>query len=137
MKALIDNVQFNKEFESKFGTLYNFTVSWYDENEQIQKGFYSSKKREQDKFKPGEESEFNIEEKKNDKGTYYVIKPISKGQFSGFNRNLKKEQSRYSGFAVSYCKDLIVSGHLPIEQWEKASKKIFNFMVELDKSIES
>ena len=59
MKALIDQVKFNKEFESKFGTLYNFTVSWYDEDEDIQRGFYSSKKREQTNFVAGQESEFN------------------------------------------------------------------------------
>lgn len=137
MKTLIDNVQFNKEYESKFGTLYSFTVSWKDENGQSQKGYYSSKNKEQKNFVVGKEAEFNIEEKQNDRGNYFVIKPIKSGQFSGFNRNLKKEQSRYSGFAVSYCKDLIVSGHLPIEQWQSASKKIFEFMVELDKSIES
>ena len=137
MKALIDNVKFNKEFESKFGTLYNFTVSWYDENEEIQRGFYSSKKKEQNKFIAGQEAEFNVEEKKNDRGTYFVIKPAHAGQFSGFNKNLKREQSRYSGFAVSYCKDLIIADKLDIKDWEKASKKIFNFMVELDKSIES
>lgn len=64
------------------------------------------------------------------------MKPVKSAQFSNFGRQLKKEQSRYSGFATSYVKDLIISGHIKIDDWEKASKKIFTFMVELDKTLD-
>ena len=138
MKSLIDKVVFKDEWESKFGIMYNHIVSYYNEDDKIETGFYSSKKKEQTYFVPGMEAEFTLEEKQSKSGSKFnVIKPVRQGQFSGFNKNLKREQSRYAGFAVSYCKDLIIADKLKIEQWEQSSKKIFNFMVELDKSIES
>ncbi len=136
MKALIDNVKFKNEFESKFGILYSHVVSWYGKDEKIEYGFYSSKKKDQTYFKAGQESEFTVEEKQGKQGNFFVVKPLSQGNFSGYNKNLKREQSKYAGFAASYCKDLIIADKLNIKDWEAASKKIFNFMVELDKSIE-
>ena len=99
--------------------------------------FYSSKKKEQTYFKIGEEAEFTEEFKESKQGPYTVLKPIRQGTFSNYNKNVKREQSRYSGFAVSYVKDLIIADKLEMKQWESASKKIFNFMVELDKSEEN
>lgn len=132
MKALITNVKFVKEYESKFGLLYLHQVEYEDK-----KGFYSSKKKDQTYFIDGKEAEFTEEERTKDGKTYFIIKPIRAGGQSNWGRQLKKEQSRYSGFATSYVKDLIISGHIKIEDWEKASKKIFNFMVDLDKNLES
>ena len=136
MKALIDKVKFNKEASTKFGPMYQFTVYWYDEKEDIQNGSYLSKKQEQNYFEAGKECDFDVTEREYQGNTYYNVKPQKQGNFSPYNKKLKQEQSRYSGFAVSYCKDLIIADKLPLAQWESASKKIFNFMVELDKSIE-
>lgn len=133
MKAKINRIDFQKEFETKFGVLYSHKIQ-YDEDKV---GFYSSKKKEQNYFKVDQEAEFTEEFKESRQGPYTVIKPIRQGNFSDFNKNLKKEQSRYAGFAVSYCKDLIIAEKLKLDQWEPASKKIFNFMVQLDKSTEN
>ena len=133
MKAKINRIDFQNEFETKYGVLYSHIIQ-YDEDKQ---GFYSSKKKEQTYFKVGEEAEFTEEFKESRKGPYTVLKPIRQGNFSNYNKNVKKEQSRYSGFAVSYVKDLIIADKLEMKQWESASKKIFNFMVELDKSIQN
>lgn len=133
MKAIIESVEFLNEFESKFGTLYSFKVGY--------KGltaFYNSKKKEQTKFIKGQETEFVEETKTGKNGEYYVIKPMYPGGASGgYNKQIKKEQSRYSGFAVSYVKDLIIADKIKMEDWERASKKIFDIMVKLDKSLES
>ena len=133
MKAKINRIDFQKEFETKFGVLYFHKIQ-YDEDKV---GFYSSKKKEQSYFKVDEVAEFTEEFKESRQGPYTVIKPIRQGKFSEYNKNVKKEQSRYAGFATSYCKDLIIADKLDLKQWESASKKIFNFMVQLDKSTEN
>jgi len=131
MKAKITNVTFKKEYESKFGTMYGFNVEYDGKS-----AYYSSKKKDQNKFVKGQEVEFTEEKRKNDKGEYLIVKPIYEGGNSNFGRQLKREQSKYSGFAVSYVKDLIIAGKLEMKDWESASKKICMFMVNLDKEIE-
>lgn len=133
MKAIITNVTFAKEFESKFGPLFSFKVEYDGKS-----AYYSSKKKEQDKFVKGKECEFTEEKRTGKNGEYFIVKPVGKNPYnSNFGKALQREQSKYSGFAVSYVKDLIISGHIDIKQWKSASKDIFNFMVDLDKSIQS
>jgi hypothetical protein len=130
MKALIKNVEFNKEFETKFGTLYSFKV-WYNDKW----AYYSSKKKDQTNFVKGKETEFEEQLQKTEKGEFWKI-TLPKKSFGGYNKAIKKEQSRYSGFAVSYVKDLIIADKINIKDLEKASEKVFNLMVKLDKTLE-
>jgi len=137
MKELITDVQFTKERDTNFGILYQFAVT-YDGK----RAYYSSKSRDQKKFVPGQEAEFTEEEKEyRDKNgnpqTFLVIKPINPNKQSNFGKALKKEQTRYSGFAVSYAKDLVVAGRLPFDELMAYSTVLFEHMVELDKSIGS
>ena len=132
MKATITDVKFVKEYESKFGMLYSFKVSYND-----REAYYSSKSKEQTKFVKGQEAEFTEETKKSQNGTYLVIKPIFQNRQSNFGKALNKEKSRYSGFAVSYAKDLVVSGNLEKEDLPIYATMLFDLMVELDKSLES
>lgn len=136
MKALITNVEFKKDFETKFGTMYSFEVHYDDK-----KAFYTSKVREQKNFVKGQEAEFVEEYKtytdKNGKeAKYLTIKLPPKEKQSNFGKALKKEQSRYSGFAVSYAKDLVVSGKLEFEELPTYAWILFDLMIEMDKSIE-
>jgi len=137
MKALIKEIKFHKEFESKFGTLFSHKVTYQGNDGEVKTGFYSSKKKEQTFFHIGQEPEFTEEHRDTKGGPMTIIKPVRESNFSNYGRAAKKEQSRYSGFAVSYCKDLIVADKLDIKDWEAASKKVFNWMVALDKSLES
>lgn len=132
MKALIESVSFHKEVTTKFGAMYSFKVAYG--NGKI--GSYLSKTKDQTYFIKDQESEFNEEEKLYNGQVYYNLTPIKQNKQSGYSRQIKKEQSRYSGFAVSYTKDLIIAGKLELKDWEKASEKIFNFMVKLDKTLE-
>lgn len=132
MKAVIKSAEFVKEYDSKFGTLYQHRIKYDDKT-----AFYSSKKKEQSIFVSGKEVEFLEEQRQGEKGVWYIVKPMTQNNLSGYAKNIKKEQSRYSGFAVSYVKDLIIADKIKIEQWEAASKKIFQFMVDLDKTLES
>jgi len=137
MKALITEVKFSKEFDTKFGKMYSYHVK-YDNIVAV----YNSKSQDQKKFIPGEEAEFTEEiktytDKQNNLKEYIVIKPLNPNKQSNFGKALKKEQSRYSGFAVSYAKDLVVSGRLQREELSEYAWVLFELMVEMDKSLES
>lgn len=150
MKAVIQSVKFVKEYESKFGTMYNFEVRYDDK-----RAFFTSKNKEQTKFIEGQEAEFTEEKKTYTKkdgstGEYLVIKPPQFNKQSNFGKALKKEQSRYSGFSESYVKDLLACGlikpeltekdeehnDIVIMTWKKRSFEIFEHMVELDTRLE-
>lgn len=133
MKAVITAVTFKKEWESKNGKMYGYQVE-YDGK----KAFYSSKSNPQSYFIKGEVAEFTEETQKNDRGEYLVIKPIRQA-FTGkssYGKAVKKEQSRYSGFAMSYAKDLVISGHVELSKMRDAAKMMFDLMVQMDQTLE-
>jgi len=146
MKAIIKSVEFNKEFESQHGPLYGFTITYDDK-----KAFYKSKSRDQKKFIKGQEAEFTEETIIKDGKKYLIIKPVYNRGQSNFGKALKREQSKYSGFADSYVKDLLVAGIIKPEHnnetenhndivmvtWKKRAFEIFEHMVELDKTLQS
>ena len=144
MKAFISKVTFLEEKPARFGggMEYSYRIEYDDKS-----AYYSSKKADQTYFVEGVETEFTEEERESKKGNkYYIVKPIyeSRGGNSNFSKQLKREQSKYSGFAVSYVKDLFVGGILIVESkqelidtWKDISKEMIDFMVEQDKRIES
>ena len=136
MKELITEVKFTKEKQTQFGTLYQFAVS-YDGK----RAFYSSKSKDQKKFISGEEAEFTEEErtytdKNGNPASFLVIKPVFQQRQSNYGKNLNKEKSRYSGFAVAYAKDLVVAGRLNKEELPEYATVLFDLMVELDKTLD-
>lgn len=137
MKAVITEVVFSKEFDTKFGKLYSFNVKYDNE-----RAVYRSKYKDQKKFISGQETEFTEEDatykdKNGEIQHYKVIKPILQQRQSNFGKALGKEQSRYSGFAVSYAKDLVVNGRIDIKELSEYATVLFDLMVALDKSLES
>lgn len=136
MRALITDVKFHKEGKNKFGPFFSFKVS-YDGKV----AFYNAKSKDQKNFIAGQEAEFSEEERtfqKDDgsQGRYLTIKPFNPNKQSNFGKALKKEQSRYSGFAVSYAKDLVVAGKLEFNELIDYATILFNAMVEMDKTLE-
>jgi len=132
MKTMIDKVTWIKEFESKYGPMHLFKVE-YDGRT----GYYSSKKKDQTNFVAGSEAEFTETTQTGNNGEYIKVKPVfNKGQ-SNFGRNLKREQARYSGFAMAYAKDLVVADKIDIVEIDVFAESMFKKMVELDKSLES
>ena len=131
MKAKITNVRFVKEFEGKYGLAFVFGVSYDGKEAQ-----YISKSKDQTKFVKGQEAEFT-ETVKDYRGEEQItIKPIQTNT-GNFGRAVKKEQSRYSGFAMSYAKDLCVADKIKITELRLYTTTMFNLMVELDKTLES
>jgi len=150
MKAIIKTIKYKKELDSKFGKLYSFEVTYDD-----RKAYYYSKYKEQTFFKPEQEAEFTEEERTftgqdGNPGSYFIIKPVRAQRQSNFGKALTREQSRYSGFADSYAKDMLVAGVLRIEAteddelhndivmntWKRRAFEIFEHMIALDKSLE-
>ena len=138
MKAVIQEVKFIKEYTDKFGKKYSFNIK-YDN----QLAVYSSKSKDQNNFVAGKEAEFTEETRTfKDKNTgedkpYIVIKPLYQNRQSNYGKALGKEQSRYSGFAVAYAKDLVVAGRLNKEELSEYATVLFDLMVTLDKRLES
>jgi len=132
MKELITNVEFVKDFDSKFGKLYSFRVTYNG-----RQSYYSSKSKDQTKFVAGQEAEFTEETKTGKNGTYLVIKPLLQNRQSNFGKALNKEKSRYSGFAVSYAKDMAVAGRIQVDELSSYAWILFELMVEMDKTLES
>lgn len=131
MKALITEVTFIKEYDSKFGKLYSFKVS-YDGRS----AYYSSKSKDQTKFVTGREAEFTEETKTSQNGTYIVVRPPQQNKQSNFGKALSKEKTRYSGFAVSYAKDLLVAGRINRDELADQAWILFELMVAMDKTLE-
>jgi len=127
MKATIKKVRFIKEYENRYGTMYLFAVSYNDTE-----ALYSSKDRGQQKFVEGKEVEFEETVKTKDSGdTFTTIKPAQ----AKFSPQVKREQSKYSGFAMSYAKDLVIADKIPLSEISDYTKKMFSLMVELDKTL--
>jgi hypothetical protein len=131
MKELITDVKFIKEFESKFGKLYTFKVQYAGRS-----AFYNSKYKDQNKFVIGQEVEFIEETKTGKNGDYLTVKPPIQNRQSNFGKALSKEKSRYSGFAVSYAKDLLVAGRINKDELADQAWILFELMVEMDKTLE-
>jgi hypothetical protein len=132
MKELITDVKFLKEGENKYGKYYSFKVQYNGRT-----AYYNSKRQDQTNFVKGQESEFTEETKTGTNGDYLIVKPLNQNKQSGWGKALKKEQTRYSGFAVSYSKDLVCAGKLPLEDLPDHAWTLFELMVAMDKSIEA
>lgn len=139
MKSLIKKVADKGEQDGKYGKQYSFIITYIAPDGSIRTAYYTSKKPTQDTFIEGKECEFNEEERTSKAGaTYHIVKPMYNGNYkSGYGKNLQKEQARYSGFAVSYVKDMIVAGKVEPDQWHTKSKEVFNWMVEMDNTLKS
>ena len=137
MKATIEEVTFVKEWDSQYGKMYNFRVKYDGET-----ALYTSKYKDQKKFIPGQEVEFTeetktyIDKKTGEEKPYKVIKIPSQNRQSNFGKALTREKSRYSGFAVSYAKDLLVAGRINKEELADQAWILFELMVEMDKTLE-
>lgn len=95
------------------------------------KGFYTSKSEDQKKFVVGQESEYLIEQKQGAKGPYNKItipQPEGGGRPFGSGKAQVDPKVQMISFAMSYTKDLIVGGKIPMTDMEKEFNRIYNTM---------
>jgi len=107
----------------------NFSFSIEFENGD--KGYYTSKYEDQTKFIVGKESEYVIEEKEGKNGKYFkVTLPESdKPKFSGGGKPQIDPKVQMISFAMSYTKDLVVGGKLPLSDIGKEFENIYSLMI--------
>lgn len=106
-------------------------TSYIVEFENGDKGYYSTKDADQKKFIVGNVADYNLEEKTGAKGIYYKVtvpqsdKPVFAG---GVGKPQANPKVQIIGFAMSYTKDLIVAGKVPMEGLEKEFNRIHALM---------
>lgn len=94
------------------------------------KGFYSTKSEEQTKFVVQKEAEYDIQQKtgKNDKVWFKITVPGSDNKSFGGGRPQQDPKVQMISFAMSYTKDLIVGGKVPMTDLEKVYNHIHALM---------
>jgi len=138
MKQEIRAVKWEKEYPNKFepdkpNQLFK-VIYVNDELEEVE-AFYTGRKKEQKFFKEGEVAEFTTEVMKSGNREWLKIKPVYNKFQSNYGRAVKKEQSRYSGFAMAYAKDLVVAGAIDKTDMYKEAKAMIDWMVKQDKEL--
>lgn len=96
------------------------------------KGYYNSKDENQKKFVAGMESDYNIDEKVGKNGNiYWKITAI--GEANSFQKAAGKPQVepriQMISFSMSYVKDCIVAGKVPMADLEKEFNRMYNLMI--------
>ena len=137
-KGKVASKEFSKDFKNDYGTFYSFIIKFEGSDESHG---YTSKNKDTDKFKVGEEAEYTEEVKtyKKKDGTdasFKVIKPYVENKgFSGkggysFNLDNEKLKSKLStpSYALSYAKDLFASGKITKEDVLNISEEWSNWM---------
>jgi len=132
MKAVINKITFKKVVPTKYGERFAFDAEYNDKT-----ASFLANKKVQDTFVAGKENEFTETPREHNGRTYWNIKAIKQQGNSNFSRNMKREQSKYSGFACSYAKDLVVANMVEIKDMLKVAKKMMDWMVEQDKALEN
>jgi hypothetical protein len=100
------------------------------------KGYYTSKNENQNKFILGQDAEYHIESKQGKSGPYNKITPpkvegqtFGGGGKPGFAGAAKQDPKvQMIGFAMSYTKDLIVGGKVDMKDLSATFDIIYNEM---------
>lgn len=135
-KYKVTEAKFSREFQMHGSTMYSHGIKIEGSDEWHE---YVSKKKDQTKFVVGKEVDANITSVQRGSNTYKKIKPVYNGGGgnSQFNKAVSREQSKYSGFAMSYAKDLVVSGHIEPKQMFATAETMFSWMVKKDAELKN
>lgn len=101
-----------------------FVVEFDDGN----KGFYTSKNADQNKFVVGNVADFEIETKQGAKGPYNKITVPQTGFKPGGGKPIDPKLS-FTTMSYSYAKDLVVAGKVDMKSFHDLAKDIFDNMV--------
>lgn len=103
LNSKVTKADFKDSYTSTHGELFNFWIEF----ENGDKGYYSSKSRDQQKFVIGSAADYEKEAKEGKNGQYFKIKPAKPQNFSGNGSyNGAGKKSSNASFALSYAKDL-------------------------------
>jgi hypothetical protein len=96
------------------------------------KGYYNNKDENQQKFVSGVETTYTIDEKVGKNGNLYwklAIPGESTFKPGGGGKPQVEPRIQMISFAMSYCKDCIVAGKIPLSDLEKEFNRIYNVMI--------
>lgn len=95
-------INFNREWQGPSGMVYYFDIKFEDGTE----GQFGTTKRDQDKFKLGEEITYSKEEKTNQRGTYFKIDKVNLEKSGGNSRGgYKSDPKTERSIAANVCLD--------------------------------
>lgn len=119
---------------TKFDKKDNYgNTSYSIEFENQDKGFFSTKDEEQKKFVVGQETEYNIEEKTGSTGKVYykITLPQSEqpAKSFGVGKPAQDPKIQMISFSMSYTKDLVAAGKVPLTDLAKEFNNIYNLMI--------
>jgi hypothetical protein len=126
MKSLVTKVTRFDKVDS-----YN-NWSYLVEMKNGDRGYYSTKSPDQNKFIVNQEAEYEIEEKigKNDKPWWKITAPSDPKPFvKGGGRPPVDPKVQFIGFSASYSKDLICAGKVEMKDFENTFNKIYALMI--------
>jgi len=112
----VTNVVGNGTWESKYGTMYRFEVSF----ENGDTGDYNSKSQDQQNFVVGAEAKYEITSKEINGRTFHNVKPVRDVPIASFgggstpNPNKDKKIARMS--ILKCVTDLVINDHIKFDQ---------------------
>lgn len=103
------------------------------EFENLDKGFYTSKSADQNKFVVGQEAEYEIEQKIGKTGKEYFKVTLPKQDGGGWKgggggRPAPDPRVQMISFTASYVKDLVIADKVKLEDFEKAFNRLYQIM---------
>lgn len=94
------------------------------------KGYYTSKSENQDKFVINQEAEYTIEKKTGKNGSDYfkISLPSDGNNFRGGKGNYQPRdpKEQVASYSASYTKDLIIAGKVDIKDLETTIDRFYN-----------
>lgn len=122
-KAKITRTVFVSEWTNpQGGQVYYHTI----ELDNGDSGQIGSKEKMPSKLNPGSELTYTIESTARGNKIKAVMPPNT---FKGGGRPAVEPKVQMISFAMSYCKDLIVGGKVPMNDLEKEFNRIYNAMI--------
>ena len=118
-KSKVNGVSANGTWDSKYGTMYKFEVSF--ENGDV--GEYNSKTQDQNKFVIGQEADYSITSREYNGNTFYTIKPVQAQQsFGGGYKKDPETEKRIARMSVlKVASDLVVNGDVKLHDLTKVA----------------
>ena len=119
-KSKVNGVSANGTWDSKYGTMYKFEVSF--ENGDV--GEYNSKTQDQNKFVIGQEAEYSITSREYNGNTFYTIKPVQAQQSfggGGYKKDPETEKRIARMSVLKVASDLVVNGDVKLHDLTKVA----------------
>lgn len=119
-KSKVNGVSPNGTWESKYGLMYKFEVSF--ENGDV--GEYNSKTQDQTKFVNGQEADYSITSRDYNGNTFYTVKPVQAQQSfggGGYKKDPETEKRIARMSVLKVASDLVVNGDVKLHDLTKVA----------------